>query len=78
VVRVANARFAGRRDLVLLRVAVDRLRAPLRYEPGDPGSDELFPHLYGPLDIDAVVRVIPFVEDRAGFVLSPEATAPGA
>ena len=38
VVRVANARFAGVRDLVLLCVAADRLEAPLRYEPGDPGS----------------------------------------
>jgi uncharacterized protein (DUF952 family) len=73
VVRVANARFAGARDLVLLCVAVDRLGAPLRYEIGDPGSAELFPHLYGPLTADAVVEVLPFVEGPDGFSLPPQA-----
>jgi uncharacterized protein (DUF952 family) len=69
VVRVANARFAGARDLVLLCVAVDRLAAPLHYERGDPGRAELFPHLYGALEVDAVVRVLPFVEAPDGFSL---------
>ncbi len=75
VVRVANARFAGARDLVLLCVAADRLRAPLRYERGDPGSDELFPHLYGSLKADAVIRVLSFDEGPDGFVLPADARA---
>ncbi len=77
---MANARFAGAGDLVLLCVAVARLGAPLRYEPGEAGSDEVFPHLYGPLEVDAVLRVVPFVEGPRGFVLPPEAAelaAPG-
>jgi uncharacterized protein (DUF952 family) len=73
VVRVANARFAGAPGLVLLCVAVDRLRAPLRYERGDAGSDELFPHLYGALDVAAVEWVAPFVEGPDGFALPPQA-----
>jgi uncharacterized protein (DUF952 family) len=76
VVRVANARFAGARDLVLLFVAVDRLgEARLRYEPGEAGSSELFPHLYGPLEVNAVLRAVPLVEGPGGFVLPPEAGA---
>jgi len=70
---VANARFAGAGGLVLLCLAVERLRAPLRYERGDAGSDELFPHLYGALDIDAVVWVAPFAEGPDGFELPPQA-----
>lgn len=66
---MANARFAGAGDLVLLCVAVDRLAAPLRYEVGDPGSAELFPHLHGPLNAEAVVRVVPFEEGAEGFAL---------
>jgi uncharacterized protein (DUF952 family) len=59
VARVAAARFAGVPDLVLLCVPVDRLDAPLRYETSDAG-EERFPHLYGPLDVGAVSRVVPF------------------
>ena len=70
---MANARFGGARDLVLLGVRVDRLQAPLRYEPGDPGSDELCPHLYGPLNLDAVAWVAPFPEGPDGFELPPQA-----
>jgi uncharacterized protein (DUF952 family) len=73
VVRVADARFAGARDLVLLCVAVQRLDAPLRYEPGEQGSDELFPHLYGPLNGDAVLQAVPFPEAPGGFALPPQA-----
>ena len=76
MVPVANARFAGARDLVLLCVAADRLAAPLRYERGDPGSDELFPHLHGPLEVDAVVRVLPLEEGPGGFALPAEASLP--
>ncbi|WP_135478161.1 DUF952 domain-containing protein [Candidatus Chloroploca mongolica] len=42
-------------EMILLVVAVDRLEAELRYEEAEPG--EAFPHLYGPLNLDAVVEV---------------------
>jgi uncharacterized protein (DUF952 family) len=35
-----------------------RLMSPLRWE-SPPGSDETFPHLYGPLNLDAVIEVVP-------------------
>ncbi len=70
---MANARFAGARDLVLLSVAVERLTAPLRYEVGDRGSAELFPHLYGPLAAEAVVEVLPLPEGPDGFELPSQA-----
>jgi uncharacterized protein (DUF952 family) len=69
VVAVANARYAGVADLVLLCIDPARLGAPLRYEIGDPGSDERFPHLYGVLEVDAVVSVLEFAETTTGFEL---------
>ena len=71
VVAVANAAFPGARDLVLLCVAVDRLEAPLKYESSD-ADGESFPHLYGALHLDAVVSVVPFIEDDHGFAVPPE------
>lgn len=71
VVAVANAAFSGQGDLVLLCVATDRLEAPLNYECTDAGG-ESFPHLYGALNVDAVVAVVPFVEGDDGFVLPAE------
>ncbi len=43
-------------ELVLLTVDPDLLEDELRWEPPVPGSDELFPHLYGPLPVSAVTR----------------------
>lgn len=42
-------------DLLLLHVDVDRLTSELNYEVAT--NNEKFPHLYGPLNKDAVVTV---------------------
>ncbi len=73
----ANRLFRGRADLVLLHIDPALLDSPVRWEPGvptDPAS-MLFPHLYGPLPVRAVIRVTdyrpapdgtfaPLVDDR--------------
>ena len=58
VVEVADFLYRGRTDLVLLCVNPDRLAAELRYEALT--TDAPFPHLYGPLNLEAVVRVVLF------------------
>jgi uncharacterized protein (DUF952 family) len=48
--------FAGQEDLVLLSVALERLpAASLRWEVSR--GSEKFPHLYGELRVDSVIRV---------------------
>lgn len=47
---------AGAGAVKLLTIDPDRLTAPLRREAAEPGG-ERFPHLYGPLTIDAVLQV---------------------
>jgi uncharacterized protein (DUF952 family) len=69
VVEVANRFYAGQTGLVLLSMAIARLQAELRYEAAD--GDE-FPHLYGALNLDAVVQVVDFEPAPAGFELPPE------
>ncbi|MET7288247.1 DUF952 domain-containing protein [Streptomyces sp. NPDC005573] len=47
---------AGQDDLVVLVVDPARLEAPVRYEAMPPHGEE-FPHVYGPVPVDAVVDV---------------------
>lgn len=42
-------------DLLLLHIDGDRLTHELKYEQST--NDEQFPHLYGPLNKDAVVKI---------------------
>jgi uncharacterized protein (DUF952 family) len=51
----AARHFAGQRDLLLIAVDPAALGPALRWEPSRGGA--LFPHLYGPLALDAVRRV---------------------
>src|SRR5687767_755072 len=68
VVDTANRFFAGQRGLVLLCIDSPRLLVPLLYEPPaeDPASPERFPHLYGPLNLDAVTSAIDFAPGQDG------------
>ena len=57
VVETAAKHFAGRGDLLLVHVDAAKLGDRLKWEPSRGGA--LFPHLYGDLDLAAVVRVDP-------------------
>jgi uncharacterized protein (DUF952 family) len=70
VLATAARFFAGRQDLLLLEIDPARLTAELRYEEGEPG--QLFPHLYGPLDLAAVVAAHPFAPDAHGAFRLPK------
>ncbi|MCU0727606.1 MAG: DUF952 domain-containing protein [Planctomycetes bacterium] len=59
VLRVADFLFRWQRDLVLLEIDPALAGAPVRTENLE-GGKELFPHLYGPLPVPAVVAVHPF------------------
>jgi uncharacterized protein (DUF952 family) len=64
----ANRLYAGRTDLVLLRIDPAQLSSPVRWElgvPTDPGK-MVFPHLYGPLPTAAVMSVTPYEPDADG------------
>lgn len=44
--------------LLLLQIDTERLDVPLVEEPPAPGVTETFPHIYGPLRVDAVVKAM--------------------
>ena len=55
---VAETIYKGQTGLVMLRIDLEKLKPPLRWE-SPPGSEERFPHVYGPLNPDAVAGVVP-------------------
>lgn len=79
VSEVANRLFRGRTDLVLLFVDADRLRAPVRREVVADPPGAVFPHVYGPIEPNAVFEVgalTPGVDGR--FAVDLQVIALGA
>jgi uncharacterized protein (DUF952 family) len=62
VVGTANFLFKAVDGLVLLCIQTQRLNVELRYELAT-GTDQQFPHIYGPINLDAVTAVVDFGPD---------------
>lgn len=63
--KVANKFFHNQHNLVLLFIESAQVQPEIRYEIAE--INELFPHIYGELNIDAVYQVIDFVPGENGF-----------
>jgi len=58
VQQIADLVYRGRSDVLLLEIDPSRLAAAVKVEPPD-GERVSYPHIYGPLNRDAVVKVTP-------------------
>jgi uncharacterized protein (DUF952 family) len=65
VIPVVEKFYKGQDSLLLLVIEPERLTSDLRWEPPAEGApppgipeDALFPHIYGPINLEAVVRVL--------------------
>lgn len=65
VAPVANASYQDASDLVVLVIDTSRVRPEIRYEHV-PGMEDPFPHIYGPLNVDAVVTTLVLDRDASG------------
>jgi uncharacterized protein (DUF952 family) len=76
VIDTANRFYRGCRDLIVLFIDESRLRAELKYEAPSVASGAHrageFPHLYGELNIDAVVRVVELQCEFDGSFTKPD------
>jgi uncharacterized protein (DUF952 family)/GNAT superfamily N-acetyltransferase len=80
---VANKYYRGATDMVLVHIDPVTLASPLKWEPpahidGSPSlpNEPLFPHIYGVINLDAVIRVIDFPLNLDGsFDLPAQLTA---
>ena len=81
IVDVANTFYHGQRGLILLVIDPLKLESELKWEPpAEPEptharEGELFPHIYGPLNLDAVIEVLSFEPDEDGNFTLPDTLA---
>jgi uncharacterized protein (DUF952 family) len=79
ILDTANRFYRGQEGLVVLCIDESRLETLPRYEPPtfalDDAPSGLFPHLYGPLNLDAVIRVVKFPSCADGTFKLPAALA---
>ena len=47
--------FEGKQDNVILEIDPEKLLFPVKYENLE-GGQEMFPHIYGPINLDAVIN----------------------
>jgi uncharacterized protein (DUF952 family) len=59
VYNVKQRYFEGRNDLLLLSIDTDKLTSPFIFE-WSPSVQDTFPHVYGPINVDAVIKVSPY------------------
>ncbi len=64
----------GQDGILLLAVDAAKLGAALKWEPSRGGA--LFPHLYAPLGVDAVIEVTPLALGKDGIHVFPNGFPP--
>ena len=70
ILKVANTFYPGKEGFVLMWIDTGNLTAELRWEESD---GDVYPHLYGPINLDAVITVLDFPPDEEGsFVEVPQ------
>jgi uncharacterized protein (DUF952 family) len=73
VVWVANQFYRGEPSLVLLCIDPQQVQAEIKYEGIDDG--EKFPHIYGEINLEAIVSVLPFEPSSDGSFTLPDQLA---
>lgn len=66
VLTVANHLYQETPDLVILWIDSQKVKNEIKYEPGGDNTLETFPHIYGPLNLDAVLAVYDFIPASDG------------
>jgi uncharacterized protein (DUF952 family) len=63
--RVAENFISAKDEMVLLCIDEDKLQSEVKYEDGD-NCGRLYPHVYGLINNDAVIQVLPFLKNEDG------------
>ncbi|SCB68531.1 Uncharacterized protein BWGO95_02673 [Bacillus mycoides] len=65
--KVAQKHFIHEEDVLLLTIDPSLLKAEIKYELASNGQK--YPHVYGVINVDAIVDVVPFPKEKGEFIL---------
>ncbi len=65
VLITAELYFKELEDLVLLAIDPEKVTSPIKYEVV-PERNSLFPHIFGPINLEAIVAIPPFKKNISG------------
>ncbi|MGK7931574.1 MAG: DUF952 domain-containing protein [Microcystaceae cyanobacterium] len=80
VLRVANQFYKGQQNLIILVINPQKLTVPVKWEnavhpqnkqPTTIQDSEQFPHVYGAINVAAVIQVLPLRSDTQGIYRLP-------
>ena len=66
-------RFTDQKDVILLFIDAEKVKSSVKFEAARSGREGLFPHIYGPLNVDAVYKTVAVKKNVAGNFIAPEA-----
>ncbi|MDN5212154.1 DUF952 domain-containing protein [Fulvivirgaceae bacterium BMA12] len=67
----AERYYSDEVPLVLLAIDPEKLKSPIKYELAT-SRDSLFPHIFGPINLEAVVQALPFEKNDSGKFSFPK------
>ncbi|MCA9344837.1 DUF952 domain-containing protein [Candidatus Saccharibacteria bacterium] len=70
-IAMLNRHFSDRDDIVLLLVDVEKVRSEIRFEKSLSSRGGIYPHIYGPLNTDAVYDTIRPTKEHDGDFIVP-------
>ncbi|MFV1452621.1 DUF952 domain-containing protein [Bacillus mycoides] len=64
---VAETYFSHEEDVLLLTIDPSLVKAEIKYELATNGQE--YPHVYGVINVDAIVDVVPLPKEKGEFIL---------
>lgn len=69
LITTANRFFRGSSDLLVLCINRSKVKNEIRDENAD---NDVFPHIYGCLNLDAIIQAVPFPPQEDGTFVVPQ------
>ncbi|MBE7103740.1 DUF952 domain-containing protein [Bacillus cereus] len=65
--KVAQKHFIHEEEVLLLSINPSLIKAEIKYELASNGQE--YPHVYGVINIEAIVDIVPFSKEKGEFIL---------